>query len=95
MGGSPLARDQYGLVCYLHITQGEELGPLELKIEGLKKQVVDSVQECNKMQEFWLRQQNELVKQTKSSEEQREAINSLEKRLLIMDQKKLRLDGRQ
>lgn len=69
------------------------MGPLERKVEGLKKQIVDSVEECNKMQQFWLRQQNELVKQTKSSEEQRESINYLEKRLLIMNQKKFRLDG--
>lgn len=52
-----------------------------------------SVEECNQMQQFWLRQQNDLVKNTRSSEEQRKAIDTLEKQLLIMNQKKVRIDG--
>ena len=59
----------------------------------MRKQIVNSVDECNQMQQFWLRQQNELVKNTKSSEEQQKALDSLEKQLLIMNQKKLRIDG--
>lgn len=73
--------------------QGEDLGPMELKIESIQKQIVTSVDECNQMQQFWLRQQNDLVKKTKSSEEQKKAIDSLEKQLLIMNQKKIRIDG--
>lgn len=75
--------------------KGEDLGPLELKIESIQKQVVTSVEECNQMQQFWLRQQNDLVKKTKHSEEQRKAIDILEKQLLVMNQKKLRIDGNQ
>ena len=45
------------------------------------------------MQQFWLRQQNELVKKSKASEEQAHSIDSLKKQLLILDQKKLRTDG--
>lgn len=74
-------------------TQGEDLGPLELKIETMKKQIINSVDECNEMQQFWLRQQNELVKRTRNSEEQRRALDSCEKQLLILNQKKLRIDG--
>ena len=77
----------------LFCAQGEDLGPLELKIEAMQKQIVTSVDECNQMQQFWLRQQNDLVKNTKHSEEQRKAIASLEKQLLIMNQKKARIDG--
>lgn len=72
---------------------GEDLGPLELKIESMQKQIVSSMEECNQMQQFWLRQQNELVKNTKRSEEQLKAIDTLEKQLLIMNQKKARIDG--
>lgn len=66
---------------------------MELKIEGMQKQIVTSVEECNKKQQFWLRQQNELVKSTKKSEEQKKSIDDLEKQLLIMNQKKARIDG--
>ena len=59
----------------------------------MQKQIVNSVEECNQMQQFWLRQQNDLVKNTRSSEEQRKAIDTLEKQLLIMNQKKVRIDG--
>lgn len=75
--------------------QKEETGPLELQIEGLRKQILDSVDECNKLQQFWLRDQNNLVKQTKELDSLRHTISTLEKTLLIMDQKKLRIDGTQ
>ena len=75
------------------LDKGEDLGPMELKIEGMQKQIVTSVEECNKKQQFWLRQQNELVKSTKKSEEQKKSIDDLEKQLLIMNQKKARIDG--
>lgn len=65
-----------------------------MKIEGMQKQIVTSVDECNKKQQFWLRQQNDLVKSTKRSEEQKKAIDDLEKQLLIMNQKKARIDGK-
>lgn len=60
----------------------------------MQKQIVSSMEECNQMQQFWLRQQNELVKNTKRSEEQLKAIDTLEKQLLIMNQKKARIDGK-
>lgn len=60
----------------------------------MQKQVMTSVDECNQMQQFWLRQQNDLVKKTRSSEEQRNEIDHLEKQLLVMNQKKLRIDGK-
>ena len=74
--------------------QGEDLGPLELKIEGLQKQISDSVDQCSQMQQFWLRQQNELVKKTKSSDEQTQSVNTLKKQLLILEQKKIRTDSK-
>ena len=77
----------------LSVLQGEDLGPLELKIEGLQKQIGDSVDRCTQMQQFWLRQQNDLVRKTRSSDEQAQSVDSLKKQLLILDQKKIRTDG--
>ena len=47
----------------------------------------------SQMQQFWLRQQNELVRKTRSMDDQTSAIDSLKKQLLILNQKKLRTDG--
>ena len=73
--------------------QGEDLGPYEMKIEGLQKQISDSLEQCAQMQQFWLRQQNDLVRKTRSMDDQASAIDSLKKQLLILNQKKLRTDG--
>ena len=67
---------------------------MELKVEGLQKHILDSVEQCSKMQQFWLRQQNELVRKTRTADEQAHSVDSLKKQLLILDQKKLRTDGK-
>lgn len=46
------------------------------------------------MQQHWLRQQNELVKKTKEADEQSKSVDSLKKQLVIMEQKRLRIDGK-
>ena len=74
--------------------QDADLGPLELKIDTLQKQISDSVEHCADMQRFWLRQQNELVRKSKESGEEATAMDSLKKQQLILQQKKLRIDGR-
>ena len=74
--------------------QGADLGPLELKVDTLQKQISDSVEHCADMQGFWLRQQNELVKKSKEAGEETTAMDSLKKQQLILQQKKLRIDGR-
>ena len=70
------------------------MGPLELKIDTLQKQISDSVERCADMQGHWLRQQNELVRKTKEAEEETAAVDSLRKQQLILQQKKMRIDGR-
>lgn len=67
---------------------------MELKIDTLQKQISDSVEKCAGMQGFWLRQQNELVRKNKEAEEETTAVDSLRKQHLILQQKKLRIDGR-
>ena len=61
---------------------------------SLQKQTADSVQRCASMQQHWLRQQNELVRKTRQAEEEAAAVDSLKKQQLILEQKKLRIDGR-
>ncbi|CAI8056769.1 Coiled-coil domain-containing protein 40 [Geodia barretti] len=72
---------------------GEDLGPLELKIDTLQKQISDSVERCAGLQNFWLRQQNELVRKTRGAEDEARAVDCLRKQQLILQQKKMRIDG--
>ena len=76
-------------------SQGEDLGPLELKIDTLQKQMSDSVKRCADMQGHWLRQQNELVRKTREAEEETASVDSFRKQQLILQQKKMRIDGRE
>ena len=71
----------------------EDLGPLESKIGGLQKQITESMEQCSQLQQYWLRQQRELVKKTQTLDEQTHSIHTLQKEELILAQKKLRLDG--
>ena len=64
-----------------------------MKIDGLQKQIADSLEHCTQMQQFWLRQQNDLVQKTKVVDDQASAVDFLKKQLLILNKKKLRTDG--
>ena len=83
------------ITCILVILlcQGEDLGPLELKIATFQDQISKSVDQCAQMQNFWLRQQNELVKKTQEADEQTKDIQTLQKQQLILTQKRMRIDG--
>lgn len=52
------------------------------------------MEQCTTLQQYWLRQQNELVKKTHEADEQRRAIDDLQKEELILSQKKMRLNGK-
>ena len=64
-----------------------------MKIDGLQKQIADSLEQCTQMQQFWLRQQNDLVQKTKVVDDQTSAVDFLKKQLLILSQKKPRTDN--
>ncbi len=66
---------------------------MEAKVDTLQKQISESLEQCSQMQQFWLRQQNELVRKARQRDEQARAVDSLKKQLLILNQKKLRTDG--
>jgi chromosome segregation ATPase len=69
------------------------MGPWEAKIDDLHKQISDSMEKCAKMQQHWLRQQNDLVKKTNEIDELTFSIDNLRKEELILSQKKLKLDS--
>ena len=73
--------------------QVEELGPMEIKILELQKCISDSAESCMQMEQHWLRQQSELVRKTREADQQGRAVEKLSRELLILGQKRLRLDG--
>lgn len=73
--------------------QGEEIGPLELQIHTLQKQIEARLNEITELQQFWLRNQSELVKTLKDVQKQSEDMEYLKKQYTILLQKKLRIEG--
>ena len=71
----------------------EYTGPLEFQIKTLQKQIDAKVTECLSLQQFWLRQQNELVRMIKDATNENSEIESLKKQSTILLQKKLRIEG--
>jgi hypothetical protein len=69
------------------------LGPLELQISTLQKQVEASNNSIIELQQFWLRNQSELVKTVQRVGQQSEEIKSLKKQYNILRHKKQRTEG--
>lgn len=74
------------------IEGGEETGPMEVRIKELENQIQDSLDRCVEMEQHWLRQKSELVKKTREADEQEVSVERLNREMLILEQKKLRLD---
>uniref|UniRef100_A0A8C4WJG6 Coiled-coil domain 40 molecular ruler complex subunit n=1 Tax=Gopherus evgoodei TaxID=1825980 RepID=A0A8C4WJG6_9SAUR len=72
---------------------GQELGPLEVEINRLTKQIDEYNSEVMTLQKYWLRLQKELVKLTQEREEQLASLDMLKKRITIMQQKKVRSEN--
>ena len=66
---------------------------MEIKILELQKSISDSAEACMQMEQHWLRQQSELVRKTHDADQQSHAVEKLNRELLILGQKRLRLDG--
>ena len=78
----------------LMCVQGVELGPLEVTINSLQKSIMAEHEETTELQNMWLRNQHELVQLTKEQDSQQCDINNIKKQLTILQQKKLRTEGR-
>ncbi|XP_070596284.1 coiled-coil domain-containing protein 40 [Erythrolamprus reginae] len=72
---------------------GQELGPLEIEIKKLTKQIDEMEWEVVKLQKHWLKQQRELVKLTQKREEQLVSLDMLKKEITIKEQKKVRVEN--
>ncbi|NXY76669.1 CCD40 protein, partial [Glareola pratincola] len=72
---------------------GQELGPLEIEINKLTKQIEEYNSEVMTLQKYWLNQQKELVKLTHKREEQLTSLDMLKKQITIMQQKKVRTEN--
>ncbi|XP_053903334.1 coiled-coil domain-containing protein 40 isoform X2 [Malaclemys terrapin pileata] len=72
---------------------GQELGPLEVEINTLTKQIDEYNSEVMTLQKYWLRLQKELVKLTQEREEQLASLDMLKKQITIMQQKKVRTEN--
>ncbi|NWW54635.1 CCD40 protein, partial [Pedionomus torquatus] len=72
---------------------GQELGPLEIEINKLTKQIEECNSEVMTLQKYWLNQQKELVKLTQEREEQLASLDMLKKQITIMQQKKVRTEN--
>lgn len=71
---------------------GEELSPQDLKINSLEKSIQELDQNIQKSQQFWLRQQGFIVSLSGQRESQLQQLNLLEKEIMIMRQKNLKLN---
>ncbi|NXR59793.1 CCD40 protein, partial [Rhadina sibilatrix] len=72
---------------------GQELGPLEIEINQLNRQIEECSSEAMRLQKYWLSEQKELVKLTGEREEQITSLDTLQKQIIIMRQRKLRLEN--
>ncbi|NXJ82737.1 CCD40 protein, partial [Trogon melanurus] len=72
---------------------GQELGPLEIEINNLTKQIEEYNSELMTLQKYWLNQQKDLVKLTHEREEQIASLDMLKKQITIMQQKKVRTEN--
>ncbi|NXJ94969.1 CCD40 protein, partial [Corythaixoides concolor] len=72
---------------------GQELGPLEMEINKLTKQIEEYNSEVMTLQKYWLNLQKELVKLTHEREEQIASLDMLKKQITIMQQKKVRTEN--
>ncbi|XP_063816816.1 coiled-coil domain-containing protein 40 isoform X2 [Pseudophryne corroboree] len=72
---------------------GKELGPLEIQITALTKQIEECNSDIVSVQQYWLRLQTEMVRLTNQREEQDASVEMLKKELTILQQRKIRTEN--
>ncbi|KAG9473612.1 hypothetical protein GDO78_004095, partial [Eleutherodactylus coqui] len=75
------------------VTAGKELGPMEIQITTLTKEIDECNSEIASVQQYWLRLQTEMVRLTKQREEQAASVELLKKELTILQQRKVRTEN--
>lgn len=71
---------------------GEDLGPQDLKIIGLEKNIQELIQSIQRGQHFWMRQQGFMVSLSQQRESQLRELNLLNKEIMLMEQKNFKLE---
>ncbi|KAG8446521.1 hypothetical protein GDO86_014106 [Hymenochirus boettgeri] len=72
---------------------GKDMGPLEIQINALTKQIDECTSEIMSVQQYCLRLQTEMVRLTQQREEQNASVEMLKKELTIHQQKKIRTEN--
>ncbi|TGZ64011.1 hypothetical protein CRM22_006584 [Opisthorchis felineus] len=72
---------------------GVEMGPLGAMIANLTKAVQAKQEEIGELEQQWLKEQNELVRQMNERDSLTKTVERLRKQLTILAQKKLRMDN--
>ncbi|XP_078081715.1 coiled-coil domain-containing protein 40 [Mustelus asterias] len=72
---------------------GREMSPLELKIKTLTKKIEEHSKEISTQQQYWLKQQHELVRLTQEREKQTADVELQKKQVTILEQKKIRTEN--
>ncbi|XP_038633126.1 coiled-coil domain-containing protein 40 isoform X1 [Scyliorhinus canicula] len=72
---------------------GREMSPLELKIKTLTKNIEEHSKEISTQQQYWLKQQQELVRLTQEREKQTADVELQRKQVTILEQKKIRTEN--
>ncbi|XP_076137256.1 coiled-coil domain-containing protein 40 [Alosa pseudoharengus] len=74
-------------------TGHEDLGPLEIRTSTLSKELEEVGAGIKEQQQFWLRQQGELVRLSQEKQAQSSALQSLQTQLTILQQRKVRTES--
>lgn len=74
--------------------QGHEMSPQELRIKTLTIKIEEHNKEIESLQQFWLRQQHELVMLTQEREQQMANVELQRKQVTILEQKKIRTESK-
>jgi len=90
-----LSIDKVNRKIAAHISKhgGEEMGPLEIQINHLNKEISSCQNNLIEQQQHWLRQQQNLVKLNCEKDEELVTVDSMKKAESILSQKKLRIEN--
>nr|XP_015212263.1 PREDICTED: coiled-coil domain-containing protein 40 isoform X1 [Lepisosteus oculatus] len=74
-------------------TGHEDLGPLEIEASTLSKQLEEVGSQTAELQQYWLRQEGELVRLSRERQAQATALQTFRRQLTILQQRKVRKES--
>ncbi|TRY56344.1 hypothetical protein DNTS_034957 [Danionella cerebrum] len=98
--GKDIERKQATITFYnkkikdiISTTGHEDLGPLEIRVGTLSKELEEVSAEIKELQHLWLWQQGELVRFTQEKQAHSSSVQALQTQLTILQQSKIRREG--